>query len=69
MDAITRATLDKWFAEHLDRCGVHRFDVSLQRFESHTRASLLCPTCRGTIGGTISDTETPTIVRSLFRAS
>ena len=69
MDAITLAVLDKWFDQHKTECGVHRFDVSLERDARDTRVVLECPTCRGTIGGTISDTETPTIVRSLIRAS
>jgi hypothetical protein len=68
MDAITRALLDEWFDQHKTDCGVDRFDVSLQRHHSHTRVVLVCPTCRGAIDGTASDTEMPTILRLLLGA-
>ena len=69
MDAITRGVLDEWFAHHNTGCGVHCFDVSLQRYDTHTRVVLFCPTCRGTISGIISDTEMSTIARSLLRVA
>ena len=67
MDAITRAYLDEWFAQHATGCGVHCFDVALQRYDTRTRVVLVCPTCLGTLGGIIADTEMPTIARSLLR--
>jgi hypothetical protein len=67
MDAITLAVLDEWFAQHKTECGVHRFDVMVDRYDAaHTRVDLVCPTCRGIISGTIAGIEMPAIAQLLL---
>lgn len=70
MDAITRALLDQWFDQHKTECGVHRFDVVVDRDDAHnTRVVLACQTCRGTISGTIPDIERTTLLSLLGTVS
>jgi hypothetical protein len=70
MDAITLALLNQWVDQHQTECGVHRFDVVVDRDDAHNmRVALVCPMCRGTISGTIAETERTTLLSLLESVS